>query len=280
MTLSKIITIMKNKFLFLLFTSILLGGCSSDDNSEGNPPTQEQGIFFPQQQGNYWVYDVNSTQGEGRDSLYISGIHTNNEQTYYTFSTQSNPPFGFYSSMMVSGESRTSDSKVYISGSISMADIFGGEFTDYTIDFQDFLFFDTGASQGQTLDSNSGEFEIPYSEEMTFSVQYTLSAKVGQNYSDYTTPSGDIYEDVNSVVIAVSAKITANINFFGTIIPYPLLNTQDVISSTQYYANNIGMMFATTDFQYNLNEIDGFAMPIPKTYFSNTTEELDHYLTE
>lgn len=269
---------MKNKLLFLLFASALFG-CSSDDSSGDNPPIQGQNDFFPQKQGNYWVYDVSSTQGEGRDSLYISGIDTNNEQTYYTFSTQDNMPTGFYSSVMISGESRTSDSKVYINGSISMADILGEDFAGYGIDFQDFLFFDATASQGQILGSESGEFEIPYND-MTFSVEYTLSAKAGQSYADYSTPNGASYEDVKSVTITVSAEITANIVLFGFPVSYPLLSTQDIISSSQYYANNTGMVFATTDFQYNLNEIDGFAIPIPESYFSNTSEELDLYWVE
>src|SRR5690606_40499606 len=53
--------------------------------------------FLPQRQGNYWVYDVKNEQETGRDSLYISDKRTASMNTYYSYSTQNEVPFGFYS---------------------------------------------------------------------------------------------------------------------------------------------------------------------------------------
>lgn len=260
------------KRFFILLFSMVLFGCSSDDNSGGN--NNNTGTFLPQNHGNYWVYDVVSDEFSGRDSLYVSGTTTSQNNVYYTYST-SEIPSGFYSTLMTSGKSRVSDSKIFMSGIIGLGDIFGEEF-DFEIDLNDFVVFDGNSSQGQTLDSQSGEFEVPY-EDITIRIEYTLSSKIGQSHSNYSIPNGDSYQDVKSVIVAVSAKITANTVFLGFPISYPLLD-EDVISSTQYYANNVGVVFVNTDFQYNLSAIPiDIELPIPQNYFSNTKEVLDNY---
>src|SRR5690554_4707998 len=87
---------MKNKTIILLF-GIALIGCSSDDNSNNNIGGSTSD-YLPQQQGNYWVYDVNSEEFSGRDSLYVSGTTTSQGDTYYTYETYE-APFGFYSGL-------------------------------------------------------------------------------------------------------------------------------------------------------------------------------------
>lgn len=266
------------KKVFVLLFSMALFGCSSDDNSSTD--NNNSGDFLPQQQGNYWVYDVISDEFSGRDSLYVSGTTTSQGNTYYTYSS-SEVPFGFYSGLMTSGQSRVSGSKIFMTGTVSLGDMLGEDF-DFGIELDDFVVFDGNASQGTPLDSESGEFEIPYQEDVTLTVEYTLSAKAGQNYPNYTTSNGDSYENVKAVTVAVTAKITANVVFSGFPFSLTVLDNQDIISSTQYYANNVGVIFVNTDFQYQLNEIPipGFELPIPQNFQSNTTEVLDDYSVE
>lgn len=268
---------MKNRFFILLF-GLTLFGCSSDDNSGAD--NNNSGDFLPQQLGNYWVYDVISDEFSGRDSLYVSGTTTSQGNTYYTYSS-SEVPFGFYSGLMTSGQSRVSDSKIFMNGAIGLGDMLGEDF-DFEIDLNDFLIFDGNASQGTALDSESGEFEIPYQEDVTLKIEYTLSAKAGQNYPNYTLSNGDSYTNVKSTQIAVSVKITANVVFSGFPLSLTVLDNQDVINSTQYYANNVGVIFVNTDFQYQLNEIPfpGIELPIPQNFQSNTKEVLDNYSVE
>lgn len=269
---------MKNRF-FTLLLGMALFGCSSDDNSGGNNDTGA-GTYLPQQQGNYWVYDVESEEFSGRDSLYVSGTTTSQGNTYYTYSTL-DFPYGFYSELMTSGGSRSSGSKIFMTGAVGLGDLFGLDFGS-DINLDDFVIFDSSASQGTILDSEVGSFMIPYSDEMELLVEYSLSSKAGQNYPNYTVPNGNSYENVKSVTIAVSTKITAYIQVFGFTVPYVILNNQDVLSSTQYYAKDIGVVYVNTDFQYHLNEvpIPEFDLPIPQNFQSNTTETLDDYLVE
>lgn len=269
---------MRNHIVFLFFALALLG-CSSDDNSGGENDPDES--FLPQEQGKYWVYDVNSEDFSGRDSLYVSGTNISGGNTYYTYTTLETAT-GFYSSVMTSGQSRVSGARIMISGSINFGDVFGEELGDLGVVFEDFVFFDANATQGAALDSESGGFSIPYDDEIDLDVDYTLYSKAGQGFSSYTVPGGTVYQNVKAVTVAVSVVITAKMNFFGTDLSYPVLTTQDVISSTQYYAENVGMIYAATDIQYNLSEIPdiGFEIPVPENFYTHITEVLDDYLAE
>ena len=270
---------MKNKIITLLFGIALLS-CSSDDNSDNNTIGGSASDYLPQQQGNYWIYDVNSDEFSGKDSLYVRGTTISQGDTYYTYES-SQTPFGFYSGLMTSGQSRTSGSKIFMNGALGLGDLFGEGF-DFEIALDNFVIFDANASQGQTLDSESGGFTIPYSPEVELKVEYTLFSKSGQNYPNYTIPNGDYYESVKSATLTISAKITANIVVSGFPFSYPILDTQDVLSSTQYYASTIGVIAVNTDFKYQLNEIPipGYELPMPQNFQSHTTEVLDDYLVE
>lgn len=266
---------MKNKFIILLF-GITLFSCSSDDNS-GGLDNNNSSDYLPQEQGNYWVYDVNSGYFSGRDSLYIAGTTSSAGNTYQTYLT-SDIPYGFYSGLMSSGQSRTSGSKMFINGSFSFGDILGIELGS-NINLDDFVIFDNNTVQGTILDTESGSFNVPYSDEVDLLVEYTLSSKTGQSYSNYSLSSGDSYEDVRSTEIVISAKITANTEVFGFPISLPILDTQNVVSSTQYYAKNVGVVNVNTTVQYQLNEIPdtGFELPILQSFSNNITEVLDIY---
>lgn len=73
----------------------------------------------------------------------------------------------------------------------------------------------------------------------------------------------------------------ASINtVLGVPVTFPILNTQDVIVSNQYYARNIGMVYAATTFSYNLEDLTGLGLtlPIPETMNEVRTESLHDYL--
>jgi len=268
---------MKKLFLSSIIT-LTLFSCTSDDISgfiADNPN------FLPQKQGNYWVYDVKNEQETSRDSLYISGTQTSNSNIYYTYDTQNEVPFGFYSGVLTSGQTRVSGTKLFLTGNLNIGSMFGEEFSDLNIEFTDFLFFDASASQGSNLDNDSGEFEIPYQENVTLKIEYNLYSKSGENLNAYTLPNGTTYNNIKVTRVAVSAKISIETSVAGFPISYPLVSSQDVLISTQYYAKNIGMIYANTDMQYQLNEIPGgFDIPMPESFQANMKETIIHYGVE
>jgi ABC-type lipoprotein export system ATPase subunit len=80
--------------------------------------------------------------------------------------------------------------------------------------------------------------------------------------------------------VILSLKATSTTVIPGTTIPITLvlLSQQDVITSTQYYAKNIGMVYADTNLSYQLNSLPNVDLPIPTSGSQNVKEYLDTYL--
>lgn len=271
---------MKTNFLFILLALGFLG-CSSDDS--GSTPIIPGGnnAYFPQDQGNYWVYDIMSEQASAsRDSLYINEVIEENGYTYYSYATEDNMPLGFYSKIMTSGKSRNSGPKVLITGSMNAGDIFGGNLGEFDVNFDNFLFFDASATPGKPLDSKSDSFNFPYND-VDFKIDYILSTTAGQSFPTHTV-GGVVYENIKTTTVSLKAKITATVSLFGIDIPYVIMNQQDIILSTQYYAKNIGVIFVDTKIEYHLNELPSsdIEIPVPQDFETSSSETLDAFYIE
>lgn len=271
---------MKTNFLFILLALGLLG-CSSDNS--GSTPIIPGGnnAYFPQDQGNYWVYDVMSEEAPAsRDSLYIYEAIEENGYTYHKYATKNTMPLGFYSKIMTSGKSRNSGPKVLITGSMNAGDIFGGNLGELEVNFDNFLFFDASATPGKQLDSKSDSFSFPYND-IDFKIDYILSTTAGQSFPTHTI-GNVMYENVKTTTVSLTAKITATVSLFGIEIPYIIMNQQDIILSTQYYAKNVGVIFVDTTIKYHLNELptSDIEIPVPQEFETNSTETLDVFYIE
>ena len=57
---------------------------------------------------------------------------------------------------------------------------------------------------------------------------------------------------------------------------------QDVVVSTQYYAENIGVVHVVTDFEYELNDLSQYPieLPIPEASAVHQEEVLVNYSVE
>ncbi|SRR5690606_11936573 len=263
--------------ILLLFIGVISLACSSDDNSgNNNDPNIPQLGYFPQNVGDYWVYDVQGEGLSGEDYLYVSGETTENGNTYKTFATQS-APTGFYSTLLTTGKLSSSNSKTLYTGTINIGEMLGG-MEGLTFNLTNFVVLDTEASQGNLLSSESGEVYQNFGE-YALDVEYNLSSTSEGNLESFTLENGSTYNDVKIVNLTFSLKIDFVITFMGIQIPYTVLDTQKVISSNQYYANNIGMIFADTNIEYHLEEIPdlGIEIMIPENYQSNLKEILTNF---
>lgn len=267
------------KSLILVF-ALSLFSCSSDDDSI-KKDSEEAANYLPLNPENYWVYNVSSSGVSEKDSLYVNEIIEFDGKTYNTFTTENQNPKGFYSEMMSNGKHRISETKLLMTGEFNIEDVFQNVFQIPSLELTDFVLFDSDASQGNVLDSKTAEFTVPYNE-MDIKAEYTLSTSAGQIFDSYITPEGKTYQYVKSVQIKVKAKVDISMDFSGFPITYPILNNQDIIVSTFYYAKNIGVVYANTTIKYQLNElpVDGLELPIPENYNSTTEENLDNYLIE
>ncbi|MDO4727995.1 MAG: hypothetical protein Q4B43_03200 [Bacteroidota bacterium] len=268
------------KILFLSL-AFVLWNCSSDDNNAQPDSIINNASYSPQQIGNYWTYNVLSDV-VGKDSLYISSSTVHEGEDLYNYTAQI-PTYGYYSNLMNGSSIRSTETALFINGNMSLGDVFGNN-VPMNIDFNNFKFFDSNATNGTILDNKNGYYEIPYQDNGILKVTYNLTTEAGENLATYTQ-GGNTYSDVKQSKIRLNVKVVATIvvNVLGvpTSFDYTLLNSQDVLISIQYYAKGIGMVFANTDFQYSIDELPaGFNLPIPQNYSSNTKESLASYKVE
>lgn len=258
----------KNHYLLIILSFFILS-CSSDDDSSMQSTVNNA---IPLTVGNYWLYDVNMTNVSVRDSLYTANDTVINNNTYKKFKTKSFP-FGFYSNSLRGNGLRNADGKLYLSGDVNT----GIPEIPLDLNINDFIIFDSAASNGTQLSSLDGTMQQQI-EGFDLDITYSLSSEAGESYNNYITPDNQVYNNVKSTVVKLNMQIKISIPDFP--FPYTLLPSQDVLVSTQYYAENIGMIHALTDTQYSLSSPAGFELPIPQSYNEHQEEILSSYQIE
>lgn len=249
---------MKNRFILLAIAAFIMS-CSSDDNSSGNEqeiiidePITEN--FLPADNGNYWVYETQSTQGPGRDSLYVANDTVINDTSYKKYKSASFPT-GFYTNSMNNNSVRQDDGKLLLTGSATTS---LSEMLPLNIEVVDFVIFDQYASQNQELSSIDGSFTQQVEGfEVTFT--YTLKTVAKETLPNLTVTGQPEYTNVKAVETTLTLKIQTAFGGF----PVELLPQQDVLVSKQYYAEGIGVVKTSTDINYQFIDLSGFGITLP-----------------
>jgi uncharacterized protein YceK len=266
---------MKTKLFFIAIAVTILTGCSSDNSSGGS----SSGVYLPLADGNYWTYDV-TTVGQAlsnRDSLYISNDTVINTKTYKKFKTL-NIPFGFYSNSLRNNGIRKEDDAVYMTGN---AGLNLGNVLPIDLSITDLIIFKESAAANQQLGSVSGVITQDF-QGYPLTINYTLKTTALETLPTFVIDEIHSYTDLKKVKTTLNLSISTTVMLPGIPIPLtvPLLNAQDVVSSTQYYAKNIGMVYANTIISYELQDFSqfGITLPIPQTGSQTQNELLDSHL--
>ncbi len=255
-------------YLFLL--CFFITSCSNDDDSSGTPATVTNPL--PVTQGSYWIYDVQTETISGRDSLYVDNETSINGNVYKNFKTQAFP-FGFYSNALNNSSVRQLEDKLLLTAMlpVELADL------PIEIDINDFVIFDGSASGGSILSETTSSFEQQIE---GFDIQgtYTLSSLAGDNLITYTAPDGTAYNNVKSTVLKLNLTIVVTLP--GVPFPFTILPSQDVLVSTHYYADGIGMVHSVSDVQYQLADTFGVEVPLPQSANEHQEEILANYFIQ
>lgn len=261
---------MKKTYL-LLILSLFIISCSSDDDNGNNTPTSPSNTFLPSDIGNYWVYDVQSTAISGRDSLYVANDTIIGGNTCQKLKTKKQP-IGFFSNALNKNAVRYADGKIYLTGA---AGLDFSENLPINIAVSNFVIFDQNANENTELGNVSGTLEQEI-EGFKIKFNYKLTSRAKATLASFTSGQEN-YSNVKPVEIILNLEITAGIAGFP--IAFPLLKPQNVVVSTQYYVENIGVVNATTDINYELEEIPlpDFQLPIPQSGTEHQVETLVKY---
>ncbi|KAF2518706.1 hypothetical protein E0W68_08090 [Flavobacterium salilacus subsp. salilacus] len=265
---------MKNKLLFIGLGFFMLA-CSNDD---GTPPVESVTEFLPLTDGNYWDYDVTSDaqEGTGNDHLYIANDTVISSVTYKRFETE-NLAFGFFSSALANNGVRKSDDKLLLTGTA----VFNfSEELPFSIDATDLVIFKENTTNNQVIGTLNGTIEQEY-EGYTIEFQYELTTTAKDNLEVYSV-NGETYANVKPIEIRLSLDAVLQYNFGGTTIPVTIMPQQDVVVSTQYYAENIGVVHVLTNFEYHLSDLSQYPIevPIPESVAISQAEVLTNYSVE
>lgn len=259
------------KSLAFLALGVIAVSCSPDNDGGGGNSSEN---FLPSNDGNYWTYNVTGSEegSSGRDSVYVANDTVIASETFKKMKAR-DPRFGFYANSVHQSAMRKSGSKILITGSNNLS--FGEQLpVDLTI--TDFVFFDANASANAELDSKSGTMTQDL-DGIPVTIDYEVRTVAGSHQDTYLASDGTTYSDVISSKFIVSLKVSANLE--GIPFPIVILDTQDVIKSTSYYAAGIGVVATQTTAHYELQDFSaiGIELPIPQTATSTTTEVLDTY---
>ncbi len=262
---------MKKILLLSVFMIISLFSSCSNEDSIG---TSSSNFSTPLTIGNYWTYNVEAQAATTRDSLYISNDTIISANTYKKFKTKNNSATGFYSSALRNNAVRLANGKLLLSGDLS----FGGAQTlpiaiDLTLN--DFVIFNKDATNDQALNTTPKSGSINQTVNgYPLTINYSLQSYGGETLTTFTSPNQTIYTNVKSTKIKL--RVSATTLLSG--IQIPVLNDQEVLVSTQYLADGIGVVYTKTDTSYTLNSTVASTFGIPATDTQTQNEFLDTYV--
>lgn len=262
------------KKLTYLLLSLFIISCSSSDDNGGGIPAEETFNYFPLNSGTYWTYDNESDQGITRDSLYVSGIEELNGVNYTVLSAEL-PVTGFMTSLLSESLVRATDTKLILNGELGAPPVDG--FPEITIPLDDVVLYDTEASNGTLLSEVTGEIEQDV-DGIPIIIVFTISAIQGEalenGYGDFSNVNVLTSNIIVNLSIAAAIEIVP-----GTVISIPVLQAQDVVVTTNYFADGIGLINSDTLIEYQLEDLSGLGivLPIPSEDSSTATQDIDNY---
>lgn len=256
---------MKNTFFLTILLSAFLFSCSPD-NSNTNTTTAAD--YFPLKISNYWTYNVDTAGTIDHDSIFVAKDTTINTFVYKKIESEV-APIGFMSNSLNNNKLRIDGNKILLTGKPNLNFV-----ADIGIDLSlsDFVAFKSGASANEILSSLSGTIDQVYNS-YPIKIDYTLKSVAQGDLATYTSPNNAAFNNVKAVKTILNIKVsTVQFGF-----PITVLEPQDVIVSTQYFAKNIGVVHANTVYNYNLTAGLGSALGIPENGNQIINEFIDTY---
>jgi hypothetical protein len=260
------------KKITLLFVLIIIVSCSTNDDKQEDPVVEVYN-YFPLTLSSYWNYNNENEEGIAKDSLYTSSNEVLNGLNYTKF-IASEPISGFMTSMMSQNLMRTAESKLFLNGEFGTPLIEG--FPDISIPLTDLIIYDKEAENGTLLSEEIGEIS-EIIDDIPIIINYTISTIQGDILDEGTGAFSSNKVLTSSIILNLS--ISTNIEILGTVIVIPILQAQDVIKTTNYFASGVGLIFSESLIEYELEDLSslGIDLPIPSEDSSSATQNINTY---
>lgn len=259
----------------ILFFSSLIISCSSDDNNTSNSSYN----YYPLIINNTWTYDVVTDDNTNPptstvDVITVDETTTINTNDYYGMSSSAGSS-GTMTQLFDQNYFRSEAGVFYTDGNFTLPlSNFGG--TDIVIDLSEAKLIDESQANGTILESQSGTTAQSIGG-FDLDIEYTFKTIQRETISNHTVETV-VYDNIIKSDIILSLKVTTTVNI-GVPIVVTLLDTQDVLSIKNYYADGIGLIDSNAIFTYQLEDLSALpvTIPIPETATITTIQKITAY---
>lgn len=268
---------MKLKVLILLLGSFLYTSCSDSTDDSNEEPINDAN-YFPLVANNTWDYDniqeVNGQEAQqSMDVMTVSGMTTINGLNYFNFD-QEELQEGFATGLFSNGAVRKPNNELLYTGNLEFA--FEG-MDALEIPIIDAVVYNKVAANGTALFSAENSITQTIMD-IPIIIDFVVTTTDAGDFSSYTAGL-ETYEDVIAANITVNITVTAQVELLGDILSIPILRAQDVITSTNYYAANVGLIFSDVSLQYQAEDLSqlGVVLPFPESASGTSSQTLTSF---
>ena len=249
-----------NKYINFLFIALFaMTSCSDDNDSDtsnsGDPDTTASGNYFPSTINDFWNYDVVNTDNvtdesvESTDNIYVASA------TGTTFNLEANNDTvanGTMNGLLTTTELSRTDTELTIDGTMELpAEI--SDLIEFEILLDNVKLYKLNASNGTQLSSSTNTAQQDFNG-FPVTITYVITTKA-LGASDSMSLNGETYNDVITSSLKVNLKVSTVVTILGSPTPINILDPQDVLSITNYFAKDIGLVRSEADSDFNVSDI-------------------------
>ena len=247
------------KSLTLICLIFSLVSCSSSDDSV-DVFTPLTGNYFPSSSGDFWNYnvvntDVNNPAGNFTATDLLTVSTTSGNSFTLEVNNNTSPANGTLNALLVNGTLNRTEDKLTFNGNLQLPAEFE-IFFDQTVALSNVVLYDLNANNNQELSSNSETLTqdlIIDGQTFPVTINYEfVTTKLGNSNSEIV--NGTNYQNVTKTRLTLNLDVLTEIVVLGSSVPYSIIESQEVLSIDAYYAENVGLIKASSESSYQISD--------------------------
>ena len=279
-------------YLFICFVFII----SCDDEAYDSNIDNSNDIssdFSPSGDNDYWIYDVESSSTDvpemnftATDSIYLSSF---DENSFTLNANNDGVANGSMNILLTNGTISKTPTTLVFDGTIDVPqNLLDLGFTQ-DLSIENMTLLNLEASNNEEMfvqESNFSENIDIMGTDVPVEISSRISTKKINFYTNETINDTN-YNDVFEAELALNISVNGTFSVAGFTQTIPILETQDVMKVTYFYANNIGLIRAETSQGISLSsqltsllELLSIPLEFPANVSIEGIEELSDYSIE
>lgn len=274
------------KIILLSFLAVFALSCSDEgvQNPNNTNETATDGNYFPSTENDFWNYEVSNTDNTtsetitSNDSLYVVSETAN---TFMLDVNEGMPANGTMNGFLSSGSLTRTNTALILNGTLELPEEIASLF-NFDITLNDFILFDASAVTNTELSANTNTISQDFNG-LPITITYVLSTKALGN-SENITLNDTLYNKVTASQLTLNISVSTIVSFGGFPITVAILDPQDILVSTNYFADTIGLVQATSQSNYQISdtaiaalEAAGQTLAIPTSGSSTNIQNLNTF---